>query len=226
MTDTNPELWRSPDAFTSFIIFSSGIGYTLSTLISLLLLCHLLFICRKSSNSSTTNTSNRSKTGYILIIIYFFVTCITGIIYSSLRSNTVTGTDFMSQFTSSRCLYGVIFGYIFHGLTFMMLNLIFLHRIYIIFRGSAFAYSPLAYRILLILILGQIMLSCTAILIVMEVQSFTVKYDPFTNIAFCAANGLNRTIIAGMCRLDLFLNTKSKFRVNLIVLTLKAFLVQ
>ena len=184
------------DALTSNILLLSGIGYTLSAIISSLLLIHILFIFYHISNkpqNDESTTTGKDKVAYTLIIIFLFIIMTTGIIYSSIRSNTLTWFLPFDEFTHYRCLLGVIFGYAFYGSNFVMLNLIFLHRIRSIFTGSTFAYKSWVYHTYFVLILCLILSPITAIIASIQSQSFTVKYDPRSNIAFCTSNPLDFT---------------------------------
>ena len=119
--------------------------------------------------------------------MYLSSICLTGIMFSFIRSNIFTGSN-LTQFNPSRCLIGSIFWYILTGVNYMILNITFLHRVSVSFKGSAFAYKPWIYRVSFVCILWTFIPMIIIIINILRHSSFIIHYDPNTNIGFCAPN--------------------------------------
>ena len=187
-------LYQESSTSEIIIIISGSIGYICSIFVSIALVLHVIFQICRVAKSSIDESTVKNKSGYILITIYLFTTIMIGLIYCFVRSNMFTGLN-VSQFNQSRCLSGVILGYIFGGSNYMLLNIIFLHRVYLSFKGSAFAYRTCTYRVLFICIIFIVFPLIIIIISASGDDTFTFYYDPNTLIGFCASGNITDTSV-------------------------------
>ena len=90
--------------------------------------------------------------------------------------------------TMDRCKYAfIIRGFLFN-INHMLLSIIFLHRIYIIFKNSMFAYKTWVYCTLLIWILIFPILFYLPYTPALANMTVILVQDRFTNLAFCASD--------------------------------------
>ena len=181
------------------LLWSGSIGYLLALLISLALFCQLLFsfakkfniplICNSKNNDEKVD---QNKTPYILVMIYLISSIITSILFLTLETNTFVLFD--CNFTHSRCLSAITIWPTFIIFNYIILSLIYLHRIYAAFKGSALEYNKWIYRLFLfsITVPSPVLLSGVYIPILNSMQIYST-YDMSTDLAYCAAQFLSDT---------------------------------
>ena len=190
--EAQSQLWTN-------VLWSSAVGYLLSIIISCILLTHLALAYHKTFHvqSDSTHETNKSKTAYRLIMTYLFSIMLTGFT-TWIRTNAFHIRS-RSDIAPSECVVGAILNYFFSALNYMLSNIIFLHRVYIIFDDSAYAYKPWIYKSFFIWIVVSITVFVSPFLIQIGLsKSFTLQYDPDTDIAFCAVDSLSRDSYFGI----------------------------
>ena len=125
----------------------------------IILLFHVLYHYRKLF--CKTDKVNQNKSGYILVIIYIILSFCTISGFACLRSNMFTLLP-ISSFTTFQATISYFWIFIFFGNSYVLLWIIFIHRIRIIFNGSAYAYKPYIFRILYFSIIFGDFLWCIA----------------------------------------------------------------
>ena len=188
--------------FNINLLRSGCIGYVAGLIVTFMLFCQLLysFIKMFKSNSPKEPHVYKFKTPYILVMIYLTSSFIKCGIDTILRTNILTSHH--RNFTYSRCLYGWIFGTIFTTFNSTMLSIIYLNRIYVIFKDSAFAYRPCIYTSLfaLIVVIPFMLFILIILLHLTTPLTFTLLYDPISNLAFCASDvEMGKSIIFVLC---------------------------
>ena len=158
------------------------IGNPLAIVINIVLLFQLLYAyCKKFK--SKTNDGSKSKVPYIMVIMYLLVSLIACTGYAFVF------TSFSTNITRLRCQLAWIMIYIFSAIAFTILDLIFLHRIYVIFKDSAYEYKSWLYKSLFVLIMFGPMLTATPIFVSVIIwpDTLSIQYDPATNLTVCSA---------------------------------------
>ena len=182
--------------FEISLLWSACFGSVLAMIITTILFCQLLISSAKTFRSKKhhqSELSNKSKVPYILVMIYLISSFLLCALFALLTTNITT---FNIQFTYSRCSSSILLTSIFHGAKFITLSLIFLHRIYIIFKNSPFEYKPWIYHSFLILIILTPLILNIPVYFSSKSFSFTVQYDSSSNLALCTPDSLERAPIA------------------------------
>ena len=168
------------------VLWSGCIGWMAVMIISLFLFLQLLYGFINKFKIADRNDHFKLKTPYMLVMLYLVLSFVSSIIFLTLETNMLTPRTL--KFTKARCESAWIMKGAFHGINYMVLSFIFLHRIYIVFKGSAFEYNPWVYRSFFCFIIT----SCPIIFTVLYLPLIgkfqaILKYDPITNLAICAA---------------------------------------
>ena len=158
------------------------ISNPLAIIINLVLLLQLLnAYCKKFK--SKTNDGSKSKMPYIMVIMYLITSLIPCIGY------TFIFTNFNNNITRMRCQIAWIVIYFFSAITITILDMIFLHRIYVIFTDSTYQYKSWIYKSLFVLTIVGPMLGATPIFVAVITradQVLSTEYDPTTNLTVCS----------------------------------------
>ena len=165
-------------------LFVASVGYIIALIVAIILLSQLVYAYNNTFASTEDTSPKRSKVPYILVIIYLTLTTIAIILWLSLETNILTGFD--QKFTNQRCIAAFILWPSLTVISYAILSLIFLHRIYMTFKDSAFEYKPWIYRTFLFVIVVNVPLLLSVVYGLLINSAETVAfYDSSTNLTLC-----------------------------------------
>ena len=144
---------QSVSLINGIVLYLSGIGGLLGTLICIGILINIFITIHSQNTKSHKNIHDKqkkskptNKTVYILFIILLCLSIISNAGHTFLRVNIITRID-VTTFILTQCILGHITAFGFGVASRIFLYIIFLYRIQIVFKGSAYDYHPLLYRI-------------------------------------------------------------------------------
>ena len=151
-------------ASTEFVwlFYISFLGTIVGTIACVILLLNVSYhysqlFCKKEK-------SDQDRTGYILVILYIILVILLVVGFACLRSNMFTLYP-VESFTKSQATISYFWIFILFGNSYVILWIIFIHRIRIIFSGSLYAYKPYVFRLMYIYIFfGQLFWFITSFL--------------------------------------------------------------
>lgn len=119
-----------------------------------------------------------------MVIMYLIISLMPCIGYISIFTN------FKTSITRLQCKFAWIFIYCSAVIAYTIVNLTFLHRVYVIFKDSAYEYKPCVYKSLFtIIILAPVMILSPIFVGVFKYQqSLSTEYDPSTDITLCSSS--------------------------------------
>eukprot|EP01084_Bolivina_argentea_P218474 370744_1 len=167
-------------------LFAASIGNIIALIVNTTLLSNLLYHYNAifhNNNSKSTVRSNKSA--YMLVIIY--LTCGSIQICSLLfiRTNAITRIS-PDQFTLLQCRIGFALNWLGIFGSVSMVYVVFIHRIYIVFKGSVYEYKRYCFILLYCMIITLICV--TAILRIIEYINepiLSLIFDQTNYILFC-----------------------------------------
>ena len=178
------------------IIWSGCIGFIAGIIVAAILFCQLLNQYIKTFTARNQGEiRDKSKTPYILVMIYLFFVFMECIMCATVSTNILSGLNL--EFTYSRCLFATICNQLSVITNYIILSVIFLHRIYLAFKDSVFDYKPWIYRSFFIfIIIAPLIFGISTYFTFVSTSSYTVHYDPYTNLAVCVLNDAERDKMA------------------------------
>ena len=176
--------YEQMDTFWSGILWSGSIGYIVSIVVSLGLICHVTFqYARSRKSKSKQSISSSPSIGYVLMVIYQLSVIITGM-GACIRTNVLNSIGLGSEYNLTRCMVGLVIVHCFSIANYILINIFYLYGIQSIFKGTRFAYNKWVYRALV----AWIIVSHAAIMIfamVLATLPYKLQYYPGSKIAFC-----------------------------------------